>query len=71
MLCRSISEVGAPVLPINLSEKDKAMEESTKKMKKISETSGDSNPPHLIAFVLPNEMEQDIKPSIEKLVKVC
>lgn len=39
-------------------------------MKKISEPTSDVNPPNLVNFVLPNELEQDIKPSIEKLAKV-
>ncbi len=71
MFSRSISEVVAPSLPINLSDNDKVVksnEEPMKKVKKLSETIGEQN---LISYVLPNEMDSDIKPCIEKLVKVC
>ena len=48
------------------------MEESVKKVKKLSETSvGDSTPQNFLTYILPNEMDLDIKPCIEKLVKVC
>jgi hypothetical protein len=71
---RSISEVGAPSLPINLSDKDKVLkpiEEPVKKVKKLSETTGEQCTQNFVSYVLPNEMDHDIKPSIEKLVKVC
>jgi hypothetical protein len=42
-----------------------------KKVKKLSETTSESSTSNFISYVLPNEMENDIKPSIEKLVKVC
>jgi hypothetical protein len=74
LVFRSISEVGAPSLPINLSEKDKtlkATEEPVKKVKKLSETTGEPGAQNFVSYVLPNEMENDIKLSIEKLVKVC
>ena len=73
-LFRSISEVVAPSLPINLSEKDKTVkviEEPVKKVKKLSETTSEPGITNAISYVLPNEMDNDIKPSIEKLVKVC
>jgi hypothetical protein len=70
---RSISEVGAPVLPNNLDDKNKnvkPVEESVKKVKKLSETISEQCPQNLMSYVLPNEMDNDIKPCIEKLVKV-
>jgi hypothetical protein len=73
-LFRSISEVVAPSLPINLSEKDKTakvIEEPVKKVKKLSETTSEPGVTNVISYVLPNEMDNDIKPSIEKLTKVC
>ncbi len=71
---RSISEVNAPSLSTNLDDKTKSIkpiEESVKKVKKLSETTGEQCAQNSISYVLPNEMDNDIKLSIEKLVKVC
>jgi hypothetical protein len=40
-------------------------------VKKLSDTTGEQCTQNFISYVLPNEMDNDIKPSIEKLVKVC
>lgn len=71
---RSISEVGAPPLSTNIDDRNKntkSTEEPVKKVKKLSDPTGEQSTQNVISYVLPNEMDSDIKPSIEKLVKVC
>ncbi|CAF1439354.1 unnamed protein product [Adineta ricciae] len=70
---RSISEVTAPNLPVNLDDKTKShkpVEESVKKIQKLTETTPVQSTSDAIPYVLPNEMESDIKPCIDKLVKL-
>ena len=73
MCFRSISEVTAPNLPVNLDDKTKThkpVEEPVKKIQKLTDTTLVQSTSDFIPYVLPNEMESDIKPCIDKLVKV-
>lgn len=70
---RSISEVTAPSLTTNVDDKTKShkpAEEPVKKIQKLTETTPVQPTSETISYVLPNEMEGDIKPCIDKLVKV-
>lgn len=73
VLFRSISEVSAPPLSVNLDEKNKTVkpiDEQVKKVKKLSETTGEICAQNFLSNVLPAEMDADIKPCIDKLVRV-
>lgn len=73
VLFRSISEVSAPLLSVNPDEKNKSIkqiDEQIKKVKKLSETTGEICAQNFLSNVLPAEMDADIKPCIDKLVRV-
>jgi hypothetical protein len=70
---RSISEATAPVLPIILEDKtkpNKPVEEPVKKVQKTSEAKPEGTTPNPMAYILPNEMDHEIRACLEKLVKV-
>ncbi|CAF3612232.1 unnamed protein product [Adineta steineri] len=70
---RSISEVAAPPLSINSDDKNKTIkpvEEPVKKIAKLNETPSEQSTQNCTTYVLPNEMDNDIKPSIENIVKL-
>jgi hypothetical protein len=57
----------------NLDDKNKSnkpVDEPVKKVKKLSETTGEQCPQNLVAHTLPTEIETEIKPCIEKLAEV-
>lgn len=64
-----------PSLTLNVENRinnNKPTEEAVKKVKKVNETPNEQiSAQNLMAYVLPNEMDSDIKPCIEKLAKVC
>ncbi|CAF4011847.1 unnamed protein product, partial [Rotaria sordida] len=70
---RSISEIETPSLTTNFDDQinnSKPIEEIVKKVKKLNETTNEQSTQNAITYVLPNEMDNDIKPSIEKLAKL-
>ncbi|CAF4170731.1 unnamed protein product [Rotaria sp. Silwood2] len=70
---RSISEIETPLLTTNFDDQmnnSKPVEETVKKVKKLSETTNEQSTQSSITYVLPNEMDNDIKLSIEKLTKL-
>ncbi|CAF5185351.1 unnamed protein product, partial [Rotaria magnacalcarata] len=68
----SISELETVSLTTKTDDQinnNKPVEESVKKIKKVNETTNEQLAQNLTSYVLPNEMDTDIKPAIEKLAK--
>ncbi|CAF3440340.1 unnamed protein product [Rotaria sp. Silwood1] len=70
---RSISDIETPSLTTNFDDQinnSKPVDETVKKVKKSSETINEQSIPNAVTYVLPNEIDNDIKQSIEKLSKL-